>query len=126
MIYLTYEEYSIMGGILDLTAFNRNLDRACGIIDGATRNRINAMDEIPTQVKALCRDLIEYLATNESVSEKKVASWSESSGVISESVAYTAKGAEDAYADIQTLLYDYLGGIIDKNGISLLYRGASY
>ena len=37
MIYLTYDEYSAMGGICDLTAFNRNIDRACGVIDNCKR-----------------------------------------------------------------------------------------
>ena len=40
MQYLTYEEYTEIGGTLDLAAFNRNIDRACGIIDNATHNRI--------------------------------------------------------------------------------------
>ena len=44
MTYLTYEEYSnSLGGALDLTAFSRNIDRACGIIDNATHNRIEGM-----------------------------------------------------------------------------------
>ena len=34
MIYLTYEEYSNIGGICDLTAFNRFSDRAFGIVVG--------------------------------------------------------------------------------------------
>ena len=64
MIYLTYEEYSNIGGICDLTAFNRNIDRACGVIDNATHNRIECMSDVPQGAKALCRDLVEYLARN--------------------------------------------------------------
>ena len=59
MIYLTYEEYSNMGGICDLTAFNRFSDRVFGIVDNATHNRINCMAEVPQRAKALCRDLVE-------------------------------------------------------------------
>lgn len=125
MTYLTYEEYSNMGGVLDLTAFNRNIDRACGIIDNATHNRIECMDDVPKQAKALCRDLIEYLATNGNVNAKDVSSWSESAGVVSESVSYTTKTADDIYGDIQNLLYDYLASLTDDKGTPLLYRGCS-
>ena len=123
MTYLTYEEYSKMGGVLDLTAFSRNIDRACGIIDNETHNRIECMSEIPAQAKALCRDLVEYLATNGNVNEKNISSKSESAGAVSESVSYTEKTANDIYGDIQNLLYDYLGSITVDNGTPLLYRG---
>lgn len=123
MRYIEYQEYLDMGGVLDVTAFNRNIDRACGVIDNATHNRIECMVEIPARVKALCRDLIEYLATNSNVNEKGVASWSESAGVVSESVSYVGKTADDIYGDIQDLLYDYLASVNDDNGTPLLYRG---
>ena len=65
MIYLTYDEYSQkLGGICDVTAFNRYIDRACGIIDNATHIRIECMAEVPQRAKALCRDLVEYLAND--------------------------------------------------------------
>ena len=72
MTYLSFEEYSNMGGVLDLTAFNRYIDRACGIIDNATHNRIECMAEVPQRAKALCGDLVEYLA-NDFGSSKQVS-----------------------------------------------------
>ena len=125
MIYLTYDEYSNMGGVCDLTAFNRNIDRACGIIDSATHNRIECMADVPKQVKACCRDLVEYLATNGNVNEKDVASWSESAGVVSESVSYVTKSKEEMQTDIDGLVYDYLASVTDDCGTPLLYRGCS-
>ena len=122
MIYLTYDEYSTMGGICDLTAFNRNIDRACGIIDNATRNRIECMTEVPQRAKALCRDLVEYLVENNGV--KIVTSKSQSAGGVSESESYANKTADDVYGDIQNMLYDYLGNEKDDKGTPLLYRGA--
>ena len=121
MIYLTYDEYSAMGGICDLTAFNRNIDRACGIIDNATHNRIEGMAEVPQRAKALCRDLVEYLVENNGV--KIVTSKSQSAGGVSESESYANKTADDVYGDIQNMLYDYLGNETDDNGTPLLYRG---
>ena len=123
MTYLTYEEYSNMGGVLDLTAFNRNIDRACGVIDNATHNRIECMAEVPQRAKALCRNLVEYLARY-STSDMVVSSRSQSAGGVSESESYEIKTANDIYGDIQNMIYDYLGNIENDNGTPLLYRGA--
>lgn len=122
MIYLTYEEYSNIGGICDLTAFNRNIDRACGIIDNATHNRIVGMKKIPEKVKPLCRDLLEYLVENNST--KIITSKSQSAGGVSESESYVTKTADDVYGDIQNIIYDYLLNVTDDKGVPLLYRGA--
>ena len=122
MIYLTYEEYTEIGGTLDLTAFNRNIDRACGVIDNATHNRIECMAEVPQRAKALCRDLVEYLARNDTT-EIAVTSRSQSAGGVSESESYATKTADDVYGDIQNVIYDYLLNITDDNGTPLLYRG---
>ena len=122
MIYLTYEEYSNIGGICDLTAFNRNIDRACGVIDNATHNRIEYMADVPQRAKALCRDLVEYLARY-STSDMVVSSRSQSAGGVSESESYATKTADDMYGDIQNMVYDYLGTETDDNGTPLLYRG---
>ena len=121
MTYLTYEEYSNMGGVLDLTAFNRNIDRACGIIDNATHNRIEGMKKPPKKVKTLCRDLLEYLVQNNDV--KIITSKSQSAGGVSESESYATKTADDVYGDIQNMIYDYLLNVTDDNGTPLLYRG---
>ena len=123
MIYLTYEEYLNIGGICDLTAFNRNIDRACGIIDNATHNRIEYMAEVPQMAKALCRDLVEYIARNDTT-EISVTSRSQSAGGVSESESYATKTADDVYGDIQNMIYDYLLNVTDDKGVPLLYRGA--
>lgn len=123
MIYLTYEEYSNIGGICDLTAFNRNIDRACGIIDNSTHNRIEYMADVPQRAKALCRDLVEYLARNDST-ETAVTSRSQSAGGVSESESYATKTADDVYGDINNMIYDYLLNVTDDKGTPLLYRGA--
>lgn len=122
MIYLTYTEYKEIGGTLEETAFNRNIDRACGVIDNATHNRIERMAEVPQRAKALCRDLVEYIVENNGV--KIVTSKSQSAGGVSESESYATKTADDIYGDIQNMIYDYLGNEKNDNGIPLLYRGA--
>lgn len=122
MIYLTYEEYSNIGGICDLTAFNRFSDRVFGIIDNATHNRIEHMADIPQRAKALCRDLVEYLARNDTT-EIAVTSRSQSAGGVSESESYVTKTNVELQADIDNMIADYLLMEKDDNGTPLLYRG---
>ncbi len=124
MLYLTYDEYSTIGGVVDLATFNRTIDRVCGIIDKETNNRLVEMENIPSQAKALCRDLVEYIATNNNVNEKPVSSWSESAGGVSESVSYTPKTNDNIEGDIDEMLSDYLGALTNGNGVPLLYKGA--
>jgi hypothetical protein len=124
MQYLTYEKYLSIGGTLDSTAFNRNIDRACGIIDNATHNRIEPLRGVPKQVEACCRDLVEYLARY-SVLDTAVSSRSQSAGGVSESESYAVKTADNMHGDIDNILCDYLLSLTDKNGTPLLYRGCS-
>ena len=124
MIYITYEEYSNIGGICDLTAFNRNIDRACGVIDNATHNRIEYMSDVRQRAKSLCTDLVEYLARNDTT-EIAVTSRSQSAGGVSESESYATKTSDDIYGDIQNMVYDYLLNVTDDNSTPLLYRGCS-
>lgn len=124
MIYIDFEEYKEIGGVLDLTAFNRNIDRACGMIDNATHKRIERMKNIPNKAKSLCRDLIECFAENSSNS-KQVASRSQSAGGVSESESYVTKTDVELQADIDNMIADYLMAETDDNGTPLLYRGCS-
>ena len=124
MIYLTYEEYSNIGGICDMTAFNRNIDRACGVIDNATHNRVECMAEVPQRAKALCRDLVEYLPRY-STSDMVVSSRSQSAGGVSESESYVTKTDVELQADIDNMIADYLMAETDDNGTPLLYMGCS-
>ena len=123
MIYLTFEEYSKIGGVLEETAFNRNIDRACGVIDNATHNRIEKMAKMPTQVKSLCRDLVEYFA-NDFGSLKQISSRSESAGVVSQSESYVIRSIEERAGEIGDMINDYLLNVVDDKGTPLLYRGA--
>lgn len=124
MTYLEYQEYLELGGVCDETAFKRNIDRACSVIDGYTYNRIEKMSEIPQRAKVLCRDLVEYFATNANINEKGVASWSQSAGAVSESVSYDTKATEDIEKDIKGIIFDYLWYVLDDNGTPILYKGA--
>lgn len=121
MIYLTYEEYSNIGGRLDLTVFNRNIDRVCAMIDNRTQSRLECFEEIPQIVKVVCADLIDYISTN--AVEKVITSKSQSAGGVSESESYATKTAEDYSADLDRI-FEPLSIVKTKNGVSITYRGA--
>lgn len=122
MQYLTYEEYTEIGGTLDLTAFNRNIDRACAMIDIRTQDRLLRFDNIPQIVKIVCADLVEYIATN-TVEKPIVTSKSQSAGGVSESESYAVKTADDFANDLDRI-FEPLAVVKTKNGTSILYRGA--
>lgn len=123
--YIDYGEYTSMGGVCDLSVFKRNIDRACAVIDAYTYDRVKNMDVVPLKVKSACRDLIEYYATNANVSEKNIASWSESAGTVSESISYQSKNASDVETDVRNIIFEYLWTVTDDNGTLVLYKGAS-
>ena len=123
MQYLTYEEYTEIGGTLDLTAFKRNIDRACGFIDDNTKNRLQRVKTASQRVKACVRDLVEYLESN-IANGKTLTSKSQSAGNVSESESYATKTAEDIGGEMGDILRDYLASETDDCGTPLLYRGA--
>lgn len=121
MAYLTYTEYKEIGGTLDETAFNRNIDRACVMIDVRTQSRLECFEEIPQIVKVVCADLVDYISTN--TVEKAVTSKSQSAGGVSESESYAVKTVEDYSADLDRI-FEPLAVVKTKNGISIIYKGA--
>lgn len=123
MQYLTYEEYTEIGGTLDLTAFKRNIDRACGIIDNATQKRVEDMKNVPQMAKVLCRELVEYFAANFG-SSKQISNHNQSAGGVSESESYVIRSIEERAGEIDDMIKDYLLNEVDDTGTPLLYRGA--
>ena len=122
MNYLTYDEYQEIGGELDLTAFSRNIDRACAMIDNRTQNRLKCFEEMPRLVKIVCVDLIDYISSN--TVDKTVSSKSQSANGVSESESYVIKSVEEYSADLDRII-EPLATITTKNGVSILYRGAT-
>ena len=123
MQYLTYEEYTEIGGDLDSTAFKRNIDRACKVIDNHTFSRIEKMESVPTEAKTLCRELVEYFAGNFG-SSKQISNHSQSAGGVSESESYVIRSTEERAGEISDIVKDYLLSVNDDFGTPLLYRGA--
>ena len=121
MLYLTYDEYIEIGGTLDDTAFNRNIDRACAMVDIRTHSRLEEFEEIPRTVKVVCADLLDYISNN--TVDKSVTSRSQSADAVSESESYAVKSIDDYWADLERI-FEPLDTVKTKNGISITYRGA--
>lgn len=119
-MYLDYENYAEIGGTLDLSAFSRNIDRACRMIDVRTFDRLKEFEEIPQTVRNVCADLVEFIATN---TVNKPTSKSQSVGSVSESVSYANKTAEDYEAELNRI-FEPLETIKSANGTPITYRGA--
>ena len=122
MQYLTYEEYQEIGGTLDLTAFERNIDRACTMIDIRTQSRLESFEAVPQIVKIVCADLVGYIANN-TVEKPYMTSRSQSAGGVSESESYAVKTADDFANDLDRI-FEPLAAVKTESGISILYRGA--
>ena len=122
MNYLTYDEYAEIGGDLPLTAYQKNIDRVCAMIDIKTQDRLKAFDVIPKIVKVVCADLLEYCATNVAA-KPMIASKSQSAGGVSESETYAIKTADDYDADIDRIM-EPLSAVKTKNGVCITYQGA--
>lgn len=122
MEYLSYSEYLDMGGVLDSAAFVRYSTRVFARIRQETSGRVDKMSSVPKEVKCLARDMTEYLFYNVKP-EKSVTSASQTQGGASESESYHTKTQEEVDNDIRGMIFDYLLGVVDDGGTSLLYRG---
>lgn len=135
--YLTYDEYTEVGGTLDETEFSYLAYEAESYIDWYTFNRLHKMTEIPDAVKRcevfLIRLIQERLAAlgityadssgNTNSALKSILSQS-NDGV---SVSYNSLGAKDAIGGLRNEIGDtinrFLAGVTNELGRKLLYRG---
>ena len=122
MQFVSYAEYTSMGGVLEESTFNRYIDRACLIIERKTFGRLSSFSETPREVKLLCRDMVEFLQTEANGST--ATSRSQSAGGVSESVSYKTDAELDVVVD--SMVADYLTNVTNADGVSVLYKGARF
>lgn len=124
--YLTYEEYSLLGGTLEEVPFNE-LEYECRrIIDSRTQNRLKNADEIPEEVKMLENKMIQTLQ-GYYISLEKAQSGVASENTDGYSVSYISSNQisqliEGKIDVLQDLVSTYLFGVIVNNE-HLLYCG---
>lgn len=136
--YLTYDEYSDVGGTLDETEFDYLAYEAESYIDWYTFNRLHNCTEIPDAVKRCELYLIKliqerltalgisYADTSDGTSDSVAKSiMSQSNDGVS--VSYNALSARDAIAglndEIGKTINRFLQGVTNELGRKLLYRG---
>ena len=134
-MYLTYEEYTTMGGTLDEATFNFLAFDAQTFIDWYTFNRLQNETEIPDKVKQLMFFLIKLIATKMNILTPDVDNTNgintnaqlmaqSNDGV---SVQYSVLHADEIYynskKEIDEAIKRYLNGVMNSLGRKLLYRG---
>ena len=136
--YLTYDEYTEVGGTLDETEFNYYAYEAESYIDWYTFNRLHNTTEIPEAVKRCEVYLIKFIQERLSVlgvsmgadggssAKNPIASMMSQSndGV---SVSFGNMSARDAnaslYKEVEQTIQRQLAGVTNELGRKLLYRG---
>ena len=137
--YLTYEEYSDMGGTLDETLFDNLLLDAQGYIDWYTFNRLWKeewrTEDIMERVKICVYQLINLVAAKQNlltpqgtngggININAQVSQQSNDGV---STTYAVLSGEllfqKAKKEIEETINRYLNGVMNSAGRKLLYRG---
>lgn len=115
-MYLTYEEYTKMGGsIMELLVFERLEYKARTRLDTVTFGRIATVTE---PVKRCMYELI-GLVDKQEQSDSPVTSVSNDGY----SISYAQPVAEYIDSCTQAMINDYLSCEVDDQGTPLLYRG---
>lgn len=132
-MYLTYDEYTNMGGTLEQSAFNDFEFEAESSIDWYTFNRLKNDTEYPEALKRCVYALIKLGALKANAMNLGDTGDENSSGTIASqsndgiSVSYNILSASDAYKlaedEVGNTIKRYLNGVTNQLGRKLLYRG---
>lgn len=126
--YLTYEEYKVLGGTLDLMPFNLLEFESRRLIDIRSFNRLKGGKDIPQEVKLCDYKLIDSIATYDEttgkISDKGNVKTENTDGY---SISYiSANEIQDIIksksAELEDIIKTYLLGVI-YNGEHLMYAG---
>lgn len=131
-MYLTYAEYTEMGGTLDETTFNDLEFEAEALVNWYTFNRLKNDTQFPSEVKRLIKYLIGVIqiqneglsgSTGGSTSGGQVASQSNDGVSISYAVLSASERMEALKVQEVGAINKYLQGVMNEAGRKLLYRG---
>lgn len=116
-MYLSYEEYAYMGGVLDDLAFEHLEIKAEKIVDYYTCSRFRSLEEVPYEVKCLMFELIGMIASEDG---KGTLIASESND--GTSVTYVKKDSKTISDEYYMAIKSYLTDIV-IDGVPVLYKG---
>lgn len=130
-MYLTYKEYTTMGGTLDEATFNNFEFEAEVFINWITFNRLKNEDTQSDEVKRTVYSLINLLMTKHSILSGSEGNSSDAPAVSMQndgvSVTYgTLSGAElfdKLSVDARNIVLRYLSGVKNSQGKIVTYRG---
>lgn len=148
MGYITYAEYTSMGGSLDEATFNEYSFESQSIIDWYTFNRLKKDTTFAVEVKRCMYSLIKLAklkaesmilgsqtvvtsdgTTTTSVTTEAAIASQSNDGV---SVSYNSVSASDVFnnlsafkpgGEIESIVKRYLQGVLNEAGRAVLYRG---
>lgn len=130
-MYLTYDEYTTMGGTLDEATFNNFEFEAEVFINWITFNRLKNEETQSDEVKRTVYSLINLLMTKHSILSGSEGNSSDAPAVSMKndgvSVTYsTLSGAElfdKLSVDARNIVLRYLSGVKNSQGKIVTYRG---
>lgn len=134
-MYLLYSEYQNMGGTLDENLFNELEFEAETKVDWYTFNRLEKETEYPEKLKRCMYALIKFIyevqqasllgddGSGDSGINAAVASQSNDGVSISYNVMSARDIVESSDKKIQSIIQQYLQGVMNSLGQKLLYRG---
>lgn len=123
--YLTYEEYVGYGGTMSESEFTIAEFKARSRIDWLTLARVKAMQEVPEEVKLAMMVIInvdaKYSIDSQASGGGIISSYSTDG--YSESYGGITEQTETAEAQTNKQVYRMLFGVLDDNGVPLIYKG---
>ena len=133
--YLSYEEYRLLGGKMELMPFNLLEFEARKIIDGRTQRRLIGVEEIPQEVKLCINRMINDLAKyiNEVSEEKQTNGNIASENTDGYSVTYVTTDqipqnikevVKSKQAELENIMMNYLIGCVINNE-HIMYNGVN-
>lgn len=128
-MYLSLQDYIRFGGNVAIHAeeYSRIEYAARRRIDLYTFGRVKHMREVPEAVKRLMFELIHgaAMAVNASANTAPVASFSTDGYSETYVNTHTAEYLRFSSQKEKAIIYEYLAGVTDDNGVALLYCGGA-
>lgn len=125
-MYLTYAEYTAMGGTISQAAYNRLEFKARKIIDQHTYGRLMALETQSESVKTAMFELVGLVQKSDVTSTDSKQISSESVGDVSTSyAAVTIASFEQLKAENLDVIGSYLSDEKLEDGTPLLYMGVA-
>lgn len=125
-MYLTYAEYTAMGGTISQAAYNRLEFKARKIIDQHTYGRLMALETQSESVKMAMFELVGLVQKSDVTSADSKQISSESVGDVSTSyAAVTIASFEQLKAENLDVIGSYLSDGKLEDGTPLLYMGVA-